>query len=241
MQEFKCPVCGKMFKRYACQVVIAMPMCSRHCRHEWQRTALLGKNNPNYRTGICVDKSWCSCGKEKDVRSEKCAICANCSFPVNGAVKVTTEQLLDAVASNNTIKDIADQLKISRPYATRLIKTHRPDTSHFKRCAQRPYTKSQLFRIGDRRTNGTIKAFLREKAILDYKCSKCGLLPLWEKQTLVLELDHKNGNPCDNRLCNLRFLCPNCHSQTPTSKGKNCRGICKKRIKLKSSAVQAKI
>lgn len=41
------------------------------------------------------------------------------------------------------------------------------------------------------------------------------------EKELILELDHINGIRNDNRLENLRFLCPNCHSQTPTFKGRN--------------------
>ena len=41
---------------------------------------------------------------------------------------------------------------------------------------------------------------------------------------LRLDLDHINGKNGDNRLANLRWLCPNCHNQTATYKGGNIRG-----------------
>lgn len=48
-----------------------------------------------------------------------------------------------------------------------------------------------------------------------YACSECGISE-WLGQPLVLHVDHKHGINNDNRLTNLRFLCPNCHSQTDT-------------------------
>lgn len=54
-----------------------------------------------------------------------------------------------------------------------------------------------------------------------YHCTKCGQQPEWDGSKLTLELDHINGTHDDNRKENLRWLCPNCHSQTITYKGKN--------------------
>lgn len=56
---------------------------------------------------------------------------------------------------------------------------------------------------------------------LEYKCAKCGNEGIWNDEPLVLQLDHINGKHLDHRIENLRFLCPNCHSQTNTFSGKN--------------------
>jgi hypothetical protein len=56
--------------------------------------------------------------------------------------------------------------------------------------------------------------------ILEYKCSICGISE-WLGSSLVLDLDHINGERFNNEKSNLRFLCPNCHSQTPTFRGRN--------------------
>jgi hypothetical protein len=53
------------------------------------------------------------------------------------------------------------------------------------------------------------------------KGDECGNDGKWNGEKLSLHLEHKNGVNDDNRLINLTFLCPNCHSQTKTYSGKN--------------------
>jgi len=66
-----------------------------------------------------------------------------------------------------------------------------------------------------------LKRRLIKEGILEEKCSKCGLQPEWEGERLVMVLDHINGVHNDNRIGNLRLLCPNCNSQTSTFAGKS--------------------
>tara|TARA_B100000073_G_C23488061_1_gene474416 strand:+ start:168 stop:629 length:462 start_codon:yes stop_codon:yes gene_type:complete len=54
----------------------------------------------------------------------------------------------------------------------------------------------------------------------EYKCEICGIME-WNGQLAPLELDHIDGNHHNNTLDNLRVICPNCHAQTDTYRGKN--------------------
>lgn len=68
---------------------------------------------------------------------------------------------------------------------------------------------------------GVIKRFLSEK--FGNQCSVCGLTE-WNNKEIVLELEHIDGNSSNNAMENVCLICPNCHSQTSTFKGKN-RGM----------------
>lgn len=56
--------------------------------------------------------------------------------------------------------------------------------------------------------------------IVDYKCAICGLTE-WNNKPITLTIDHINGINNDNRIENLRLLCPNCDSQQSTYRGAN--------------------
>ena len=67
-----------------------------------------------------------------------------------------------------------------------------------------------------------IKRRVIEENLVDYKCTECGNLGVWNNKPLLLILDHINGINNDNRLENLRFVCSNCDSQLSTYKNRRC-------------------
>ena len=68
-----------------------------------------------------------------------------------------------------------------------------------------------------------LKTRLIRSGLKEDKCELCGCKNEWNGKPLILQLDHINGNHYDNRLENLRILCPNCHSQTETFSNKRDR------------------
>jgi len=66
---------------------------------------------------------------------------------------------------------------------------------------------------------------LRKRMLVErnFTCEGCGIGNEYNGKPLTLELDHYDGNNQNNKYENLRILCPNCHSQTPTYRGKNTK------------------
>jgi Zn finger protein HypA/HybF involved in hydrogenase expression len=76
----------------------------------------------------------------------------------------------------------------------------------------------------------SLKDHLIKNKIIKYECEICKVKK-WNGFEITLDMDHIDGNTWNNKLDNLRLLCPNCHSQTNTFKGKNKQNKIKKGIK----------
>jgi hypothetical protein len=69
-------------------------------------------------------------------------------------------------------------------------------------------------------SSGKKRRLITEK-VLENKCSECGMGNMWNNKPITLQIDHINGDTFDNRIENLRVLCPNCHTQTSNFAGRN--------------------
>jgi hypothetical protein len=67
-----------------------------------------------------------------------------------------------------------------------------------------------------------LRCRLFQEKIKEEKCENCGLFE-WLGKKISLEVDHRDGNPHNHILNNLRILCPNCHAQTDTYRGRNVK------------------
>jgi 5-methylcytosine-specific restriction endonuclease McrA len=139
------------------------------------------------------------------------------------------DHLAAAVAASDSVSEVSRRLGytpnggVHRMIVGR-IRTSALDTSHFTgtrwaRGRTLPRRSIPLDEIlverSTYRTNSRLRRRLVAAGLLTAECAECGLSS-WRGRPLPLHLDHINGDHTDNRIENLRILCPNCHSQTET-------------------------
>ena len=112
--------------------------------------------------------------------------------------------------NNNTVKMRLEKFNI--------------DTSHFAHQSPIKRNEENIFIEDSTASQATLRKWYLKGNFTPYICSICGQEPIWQGKELTLILDHINGHNKDDRLENLRWVCPNCNQQLPTTNGKNIKG-----------------
>ena len=160
--------------------------------------------------------------------------CKNSSKFANGARpaiidNLSIEQFSNLIKSSQSRSEVFDRLQMRKSgesfkILNRRIKKENIDISHFKKggyfSKKIIVSDDKIFIKSDRDITSKVRSRLIKNKIIPYVCKKCNLEDKWLNEPIVLELDHIDGNRYNNELNNLRFLCPNCHSQTETFCGK---------------------
>ncbi len=139
-----------------------------------------------------------------------------------------------AVAQSSTFREVLGRLGLREaggnyPTVKSRIGALQLDTSHFRgtgwrRGSTKPVTPAapldELLVEGSTYQSFKLKRRLIREGRMTARCGECRL-ENWNGAGIPLELDHINGIRDDNRIENLRLVCPNCHAQTPTYRGRN--------------------
>jgi len=147
--------------------------------------------------------------------------------------KLTRERLAAAIHGATSLRQVLIRLDVA-PYGgnygvlRRALTRHNIDTSQFVGRAwsrgRKLTPRKPLAAYLDNTAPIPIQSYklktrLLREGLLERRCVGCGHTE-WQAVPIPLELDHINGNNRDNRLENLRLLCPNCHALTPTYRSK---------------------
>lgn len=153
----------------------------------------------------------------------------------NPVWRISLKELKKIVSKSDSLSAVLkcfDQPSSSANYRTlkQRLKEEEIDFSHIRLGANsntgRKFPNSKAIPLSEVMvkdsdySRGTLKKRLIKEGILKNECILCGQQPLWQGKKLVMVLDHTNGDGNDNRGENLRLLCPNCNSQTPTFSGR---------------------
>ena len=122
--------------------------------------------------------------------------------------------------NNRTVKQRIVELKLDVSHFMNNV-----EASNLTRKVTKEIFEKEWLTEKSNKTRGHLKKYLLKFNLLNWECRDCNNNGNWNNRKLVLQLEHINGISDDNRLENLCFLCPNCHSQTDTFAGKRFKKI----------------
>ena len=143
---------------------------------------------------------------------------------------ITKEELEEIVLNCSTYADVLRKLDFINPAGSSYrclkdkIKQFNISTSHMTHYSNggfKIYSNEEMFIKGSKVAQSALRTRVKRNNLIPYKCAICGNTGEWNNKPLTLTLDHINGNRTDNRLENLRYLCPNCDRQQDTFGAKN--------------------
>ena len=124
-------------------------------------------------------------------------------------------ECLNKLGYHSNSGSLTEQLK-------RKIQELNIDISHFKKKDSYQYSSEKdIFIENSTASQHTLRRWYKKGNYTPYKCSICGMEPIWQGKELTLILDHINGQNHDDRLENLRWVCPNCNQQLETTGARN--------------------
>ncbi|MEU2075247.1 HNH endonuclease signature motif containing protein [Streptomyces sp. NPDC013489] len=171
------------------------------------------------------------------VRDRMRKLGVNCAHFEREGARWTREVLAEAVAASTSTYDVLRRLGVElvggqHTHISRRIKAFGIDTSHFtaSRWTERTRYNQRRRRPEEvlvedvsahprRARSSTLKRAMLETGV-EERCALCGIEAVWLGDPLPLEVDHADGDWRNNRIENLRLLCPNCHSTTDTYRGR---------------------
>lgn len=148
-----------------------------------------------------------------------------------GKCNYSINDVREAAKSSLCFSDILKQIGLSihgtnTNTIKKIIKENNIDISHFNqgqacRRNKKCYSYAEIFCENSLAPRGHFRQYVVKYNILEQVCNECKISTTYNNKPISLTIDHINGISSDNRIENLRWLCPNCHSQTNTYCGRN--------------------